>query len=259
MGFSYRKSFKAGPIRVTASKSGISYSAGVKGARVTKRANGRVTTRVSAPGTGLSYTTGSGRKSAGKTTRSTQPAPAVRPVPTNGQRSTVLPEQPPAGMKPLPFKGYLATVTLHPNRIEISRTVMGKLTGNRSSSIPWPQIVAVDFLEPTRARNGHIHFVTATDPRGLTSTGNGDRTAATARNTHAIMFTWQQRARYEQLRNLLSANVRPAMAATSATPTAPTTAPGYSVADELDKLGRLFQQGILSGAEFEAAKAKLLG
>ena len=35
----YRKSFKAGPFRVT-SKSGSSYSAGVKGARVTKRADG---------------------------------------------------------------------------------------------------------------------------------------------------------------------------------------------------------------------------
>ncbi|MER5823420.1 DUF4236 domain-containing protein [Streptomyces mirabilis] len=59
MGFSYRKSFKAGPLRVTASKSGISYSAGVKGLRVTKRANGRVQTTISAPGTGLRYTTGS--------------------------------------------------------------------------------------------------------------------------------------------------------------------------------------------------------
>ncbi|MGV9990639.1 DUF4236 domain-containing protein [Streptomyces sp. NPDC003374] len=57
MGFSYRKSFKAGPFRVTASKSGISYSAGVKGVRVTKRANGRVQTTLSAPGTGLRYTT----------------------------------------------------------------------------------------------------------------------------------------------------------------------------------------------------------
>jgi hypothetical protein len=38
MGFSYRKTIKAGPFRITAYKSGVSYSAGVKGARVTKRA-----------------------------------------------------------------------------------------------------------------------------------------------------------------------------------------------------------------------------
>ncbi|MEU9197092.1 DUF4236 domain-containing protein [Streptomyces hundungensis] len=55
MGFSYRKSFKAGPIRVTASKAGISYSAGAKGVRVTKRADGKLQTTLSVPGTGLRY------------------------------------------------------------------------------------------------------------------------------------------------------------------------------------------------------------
>ncbi|MFE0173303.1 DUF4236 domain-containing protein [Streptomyces sp. NPDC059002] len=41
---------------MTASKSGIGMSAGVPGARVTKRADGRVQTTVSVPGTGLSHT-----------------------------------------------------------------------------------------------------------------------------------------------------------------------------------------------------------
>jgi Protein of unknown function (DUF4236) len=36
MGFGYRRSVKMGPFRVTASKSGVSYSVGVKGAWVTK-------------------------------------------------------------------------------------------------------------------------------------------------------------------------------------------------------------------------------
>lgn len=72
MGFSYRKSFKAGPIRITASKSGVSYSAGVKGARITKRADGRVQTTLSAPGTGLRHTTTSGGAK-----RSTRPAPTA--------------------------------------------------------------------------------------------------------------------------------------------------------------------------------------
>ncbi|MCT9089508.1 DUF4236 domain-containing protein [Streptomyces sp. ASQP_92] len=62
MGFSYRKSFRAGPIRVGASKAGISYSVGVKGVRVTKRADGRLQAALSAPGTGLLY---SGSKRAG--------------------------------------------------------------------------------------------------------------------------------------------------------------------------------------------------
>jgi hypothetical protein len=52
MGFTYRKSFKAGPFRITASKSGIGYSSDVKGDRITKRADGRVqaTLPLRAPG-----------------------------------------------------------------------------------------------------------------------------------------------------------------------------------------------------------------
>ena len=76
MGFSYRKSVKMGPFRVTASKSGISYSAGVKGARVTKRANGKVQTTLSAPGTGLRYTT----TSSTKTRQAKRPAASTPPT-----------------------------------------------------------------------------------------------------------------------------------------------------------------------------------
>ncbi|MBC3843488.1 DUF4236 domain-containing protein [Streptacidiphilus sp. 4-A2] len=247
MGLSYRKSFKAGPFRVTASKSGISYSAGVKGARVTKRANGKVQTTLSVPGSGVRYTTSSGNKP--RTSRRT-----VRTQALPG-RSSLIPQIPPATMRPIAFKGYLATVTLHPDHIDITRTFMGKITGNRSGSVPWTQIVAVDFLEPTVAKNGHIHFATALDPRGLTSTGNGNRMAASARNPHAVMFTWQQRRRYRELRDLLAANaVTPTAVAASMSGRATAVSP----VDELAKLGQMFQQGLLSPEEFAAAKARYL-
>lgn len=64
MGFRFRKSKKIGPFRITMSKSGISYSAGVKGFRVTKTASGRVRTTASIPGTGISYVKESGGKAA---------------------------------------------------------------------------------------------------------------------------------------------------------------------------------------------------
>jgi hypothetical protein len=73
VGFSYRKSFKAGPIRVTASKSGVSYSAGIKGDRVTKRADGRTQTTLSAPGTGLRYTSTTGSSKPTATRAATRP------------------------------------------------------------------------------------------------------------------------------------------------------------------------------------------
>ena len=55
MGFRFRKSVKAGPFRMTFSKSGVGYSVGGKGFRVTKKAKGGIRTTASIPGTGISY------------------------------------------------------------------------------------------------------------------------------------------------------------------------------------------------------------
>ena len=60
MGFRIKKSIKAGPVRVNFSKSGVGYSVGGKGFRVTKKANGGVRTTTSIPGTGISYVSESG-------------------------------------------------------------------------------------------------------------------------------------------------------------------------------------------------------
>lgn len=66
MGFRFRKSVKAGPFRINFSKSGIGYSFGGKGFRVTKKAGGGTRTTASIPGTGISYVKdhGSGKKKA---------------------------------------------------------------------------------------------------------------------------------------------------------------------------------------------------
>lgn len=55
MGFRFRKSFGKGPFRINISKSGIGYSVGVKGARITKTAKGTKRATLSVPGTGFSY------------------------------------------------------------------------------------------------------------------------------------------------------------------------------------------------------------
>ena len=60
MGFRFKKSINAGPVRVNFSKSGVGYSVGGKGFRVTKKANGGVRTTASIPGTGVSYVKDSG-------------------------------------------------------------------------------------------------------------------------------------------------------------------------------------------------------
>ena len=72
MGLRYRKS---GGFRVNISKSGIGYSWGTKGYRVTKTASGKTRQTVSLPGTGLSYTTESGGKRKGQ--RAVSPSKAA--------------------------------------------------------------------------------------------------------------------------------------------------------------------------------------
>lgn len=57
MGFRFRKSVNLGPLRLNFSKSGMGYSVGGKGFRLTKRADGREQATASIPGTGISYTT----------------------------------------------------------------------------------------------------------------------------------------------------------------------------------------------------------
>lgn len=55
MGLRFRKSFTIGPLRINISKSGIGFSLGVKGFRISKSAKGKAQATVSLPGTGLSY------------------------------------------------------------------------------------------------------------------------------------------------------------------------------------------------------------
>ena len=64
MGFRFRKSANIGPLRINFSKSGVGYSVGGKGMRVTKKAGGKTQTTASVPGTGIAYTQVSGRGSA---------------------------------------------------------------------------------------------------------------------------------------------------------------------------------------------------
>ena len=55
MGLRFRKSFNIGPLRINISKSGIGFSLGVKGFRISRSAKGKMSATATLPGTGLSY------------------------------------------------------------------------------------------------------------------------------------------------------------------------------------------------------------
>ena len=75
MGFRYRKSIRlGGGFRINISGSGIGYSWGVPGYRISKTANGKIRQTASIPGTGLSYSTEESiHKSARKSTLKEEP------------------------------------------------------------------------------------------------------------------------------------------------------------------------------------------
>lgn len=76
MGWSYRKRFKFGPIRVNLSGSGIGTSWGVRGFRVTHSSTGRRYVTLTLPGTGLSW-----RKTLGRSRRINMPRNGTPPIP----------------------------------------------------------------------------------------------------------------------------------------------------------------------------------
>lgn len=61
MGFRLRKSINLGGARINLSKSGVGYSFGAKGMRITKCTNGRTRNTVGIPGTGITYVSESGK------------------------------------------------------------------------------------------------------------------------------------------------------------------------------------------------------
>jgi hypothetical protein len=67
MGLRFRKSINIGPLRINFSKSGIGFSLGVKGFRVSRSAKGKMSATASLPGTGLSYVQNLDAKSIKKT------------------------------------------------------------------------------------------------------------------------------------------------------------------------------------------------
>lgn len=86
MGLNYRKTKKIGPVRLTASKGGVSYSVGAGPARVTRRADGRTQATVRAPGTGLSYTHTVPRSGGRRRAAPPTPAPVRHAAPLTPQQ-----------------------------------------------------------------------------------------------------------------------------------------------------------------------------
>lgn len=97
--------------------------------------------------------------------------------------------------EPQVFKGYVATATLHADRAEIKRKLMGKITGAKDSTIPLASVIKVLSKEPTRLVNGYVQLATEED-RGRLAIASAETGKAMANNSRTVLFTWNQRETY---------------------------------------------------------------
>lgn len=142
------------------------------------------------------------------------------------------------------FDGQCVTIT---RKGFIARSSVGK----GEKRLPISQIAAVQWKPAGWGWNGFIQF---TVPGGNEQqSAFGSQTMRAAKDENSVMFTKKQMPEFERLRAAIDeAIVRqhaPHAAGSSES----------SVADELAKLAALRDQGIITDADFEAGKAKVLG
>lgn len=149
-------------------------------------------------------------------------------------------------------KGHNGQVQFNGTYVTIARKglIARGTIGKGEKRIPLAAIASVQWKPATTMFSGFIQFETA--GVGGTRSRFGSQTHDAMRDENSVVFLKKHLAQFEQLR----AAVEQALAARH---NAPQHANGVSVADELAKLAGLVQQGILSQAEFEAAKRRLLG
>jgi len=152
-------------------------------------------------------------------------------------------------------KGHNGTMTFDGYQVVIQRSGFRARTtvGVSTKSIPLQSITAVQWKPAGMMVNG---FIALTVPGGNERNSQfGRQTFDAVRDENAVLFTKQQMPTFERLR----AEIESALVHGRAPRQAGQGYPQVSVADELQKLAALVQQGLLTPDEFNAQKARLLG
>lgn len=147
-------------------------------------------------------------------------------------------------------RGVNGTVTFDGQTVTIHRSgFMARATvGKGTKTIPIGSITAVQW-KPAGAVRGFIQF---TVPGGNERRSQfGRQSTDAARDENSVLFGRKHQPAFEQVRDHVQATIRGGSNLAGA--------PAASVADELAKLAGLRDQGVLSNAEFEQQKARLLG
>jgi hypothetical protein len=149
-------------------------------------------------------------------------------------------------------KGKTGTVIFDGNFVTIQRKgfVARATVGKGEKRIPLPSISAVQLKPAGALVNGFIQFTMAGGNERRSSFGK--QTSDAASDENSVVFTKAQMPEFVALRD----EIEQAMIARSSPQSTAPAAP--NLADQIQQLASLRDQGILSDAEFEAKKTELL-
>lgn len=147
-------------------------------------------------------------------------------------------------------KGYTGTVEFDGQFVTIKRTGMARFTiGKGDKRFHVRNVSAVQLKPAGPMVNGFIQF---TIPGGNEQRSRfGSQTHNAARDENSVIFTRKQQPAFEQLRSAVEAAI-------AGSGQLQPVQPQNGLAGQLQELARLHQSGVLSDAEFGAAKARLL-
>ena len=142
----------------------------------------------------------------------------------------------------LEFKGVDANLEVYEDRIEIKPKGVFKVTGTQGNeTIFIKDLTSVEVKECSFINGGHIQFSAPSiseKSNKITFGGFGDRKSMNENANKIKLFVINQ---MKNTRNVI-----------------PTNQPAFSKSDELLKLSKLKEEGILTDSEFLTAKTKLL-
>ena len=148
--------------------------------------------------------------------------------------------------------GYNGSAVFDGKVLQILRK--GKLArmsiGRGEKSIPINSITAVQWKEPGALVNGFIQFTVAGGVESRSKVGR--QTVAAAQDENSVVLRKGKSSEMAELRDAVMNEIN-----LRATPT-PTVVQQGSIADEISKLSSLRDTGVITDAEFDAQKSKLL-
>jgi GTPase SAR1 family protein len=156
-------------------------------------------------------------------------------------------------MKEYRAEGSTGIVTANEREVSIRFKGVGRLINGGDESYPMEKIRAVGFKAPTLMIGGHIQFGVL-DAHGRAEANNTNSGFIFGSVEHMVQFDKKSLKDFTELKEFVEQEIEKHKSGNlSKQPSQ------LNVADELEKLARLKESGVLTDDEFQMQKKRLLG